>query len=200
MWKVMKMQKLLKVKNIKKYVENGKKNKWPKPCNKCKMCGHYKKIIHYGFYSRHYINCHLGINEKIYVKRYYCKNCEKTISLLPEFCIKKYILSFGDILNILTGKQKMSLEEYILKLNEKYTYLNLSKQQYYNYLRRLKKNIHLIESFLRIINVKIRFEGNKETLKERVMSLLKSIKIEFQGLDNFLYTFFEKTNKTPLSL
>jgi hypothetical protein len=64
----------------------------------------------------------------------------------------------------------MSLEEYILKLNEKYTYLNLSKQQYYNYLRRLKKNIHLIESFFIIINLKIRFEGNKETLKERVMS------------------------------
>ena len=86
-----KMQKLLKVENIRKYIKRGKKNKWPKSNDKCQMCGFYKKMIHHGFYLRYYVNCHLGINEKIYIKRYYCKNCKITISLLPDFCIKKSI-------------------------------------------------------------------------------------------------------------
>ena len=196
------MQKLLKIDNVRKYIKDGKKNKWPKPANKCEMCGYYKKIIQYGFYLRYYINFHLGINEKIYVKRYFCKNCKKTISLLPDFCIRKYILSFQDILNIVYefDNKKLHLEEYILELNKKYTYINLSKQGYYNYLNRLIKNIPLIESFLRIININIVFESVNKAKKERLMTILKSIKNEFDQLNNFLYAFFQKTNKSPLSL
>jgi hypothetical protein len=200
--KVILMQKLLKIANIKEYISNGKKNKWPKSWNKCPMCRYFNKIIEYGFYMRYYINCHLGINGKIYVKRYYCKECKKTISLLPDFCIRRYILSFDDILDFLyiKYKRKISLEKYLIELNEKYPFLNLSKQQYYNYLNRLVINIPLIKSVLRIIVKSMTFESVGKTEKERLMGLLKCIKNEFSPLNNFLYIFYQHTNKSPLSL
>lgn len=63
---------------VKDYAERGKENLFPR-IGKCPHCQAEGKIIWYGFYSRW---CQ---QVAIVIKRYFCKRCSKTFSLLPSF-------------------------------------------------------------------------------------------------------------------
>ena len=63
---------------VKDYAERGKENQFPKR-EKCPDCQREEKVIKYGFYSRW---CQ---QITIVIKRYFCKSCGKTFSLLPSF-------------------------------------------------------------------------------------------------------------------
>jgi transposase-like protein len=64
--------------SVKDYAERGKKNQFPRR-EKCPHCQGQDKVIWYGFYSRW---CQQLM---IVIKRYFCKCCSKTFSLLPSF-------------------------------------------------------------------------------------------------------------------
>lgn len=64
--------------SVKDYAERGKENQFPKK-EKCPHCQKTKKVIQYGFYRRW---CQ---QIEILIKRYFCKDCGKTFSLLPSF-------------------------------------------------------------------------------------------------------------------
>lgn len=198
------MQVIIKVKNEKEYIKKGKKYKWPKNPfnNRCPRCKNYCKIYKHGYYERYYINLYIGMKGKIYIQRYFCTKCLKTISLIPVFCIKKFVLGFEHILKAVYQilRRTVSIEKILAIMNKEYDYRYISKQQYYNYLNRFIDNIPLIESFIRQKNVNVEFKENSKTKKERVMGLLKYIKNEFTELNNFLYKFYQKTNKTPITL
>jgi transposase-like protein len=63
---------------VKDYAERGKENQFPR-IEKCPHCQGEDKVIWYGFYSRW---CQ---QVTIVIKRYFCKCCSKTFSLLPSF-------------------------------------------------------------------------------------------------------------------
>ena len=48
----------------------------------CPYCGNLSKS--HGYYTRYYRH------ERIKIKRYYCKNCDKTWSLLPLFLLASH--------------------------------------------------------------------------------------------------------------
>jgi transposase-like protein len=64
--------------SVKDYAERGKGNQFPRR-EKCPHCQRQDKVIWYGFYSRW---CH---QVTIVIKRYFCKHCLKTFSLMPSF-------------------------------------------------------------------------------------------------------------------
>jgi hypothetical protein len=197
------MQILFKVNDIKEYVRMEKDFKWPDtPCKKCPICRKYCKIYKHGFFQRHYVNLHLDINEKIYIKRYFCTNCLKTISLLPSFCISRFILGFNHIFMSVYKllKRTCSLEIAVDKLNAEFETGYISKQQFYNYLNRLIFNIPMIESFVRDRYSNLALLSPDIEKKERVWWLLNHIKKEFDRLDIFLYEFYKSTNRSPITL
>lgn len=64
--------------SVKDYTERGRENQFPR-IKKCPHCQGEEKIIWYGFYSRW---CEQAT---IVIKRYLCKCCSRTFSLLPSF-------------------------------------------------------------------------------------------------------------------
>ena len=194
------MQILFKITDINEYLKKGKDFNWPKPWKKCVRCKEYCKIFKHGFYQRCYVNPHLKINELIYIKRYFCTNCLKTISLLPSFCISKFVVGFDNIFKAVYSilNRKKSIEKAVDKLNLEFEYI--SKQQYYNYLNRFYKNITLIESFIRQRNIEAVFGCKNCSKNERVRDLLEHIKKESNQLNHFLYEFYQSTNKLPITL
>lgn len=68
--------------SVKDYAERGKENQFPRR-QKCPHCQRLDKVIWYGFYSRW---CQ---QLTIVIKRYFCKCCSKTFSLLPSFLCQR---------------------------------------------------------------------------------------------------------------
>jgi hypothetical protein len=51
----------------------------------CPQCGAKKPLTGHGFYSRTLVDC--GFEGAIRVRRYLCRLCQRTVSLLPEFVL-----------------------------------------------------------------------------------------------------------------
>jgi transposase-like protein len=78
--------------SVKEYAERGKENQFPVK-EECPHCQRQDKVIWYGYYSRWCQQLTLMI------KRYMCKRCLKTFSLLPSFLC----LGIGESLEVVEG-------------------------------------------------------------------------------------------------
>jgi transposase-like protein len=119
---------------IKDYIQREKNNKFPQ-LSKCPHCGDH--LVKHGFYTRFVItqfNTYI-----IFIRRYRCKHCNHTVSILPSFLLPHFQRSLNSIFQ--------SIKTYLLDKN--YT---LYKRQVHFYCQRFINNIPGLISFFRIFN------------------------------------------------
>lgn len=140
-----------------KYFLNGKDNDFPE----VDTCPHCKdKMIKNGFYKR-YVITFFGKTYILYIRRYRCVHCNKTISILPSFLLPYYQRSLQLIF--------MSLYNYLIKRR----YI-LNKRQVLLYYSRFRKNLPGIICYIRE-KTNLMFVLGEEG-KEKAIKIIKMIK------------------------
>jgi hypothetical protein len=160
-------------------------------CPQCKG-GHLKK---HGFYERHLIT--IGFEGKIKIRRYYCNECKKTVSLLPSFCHPKRTYSILIIIGL--------LNEFYIKLSTAcFAVINLftltgvecSRQLLLHYRRRIQENLNsLVTAITDIYSLKTPLVTEKTDVKNKVRQLL--LKILCPEEDSLI--IFKRTRTTYLT-
>lgn len=74
---------------------------FPLPPNRCpyKDCHMPVKLEKHGYYSRYFIG--KKFSGVIYIRRYICPVCGRTVSLIPIYCFKSFQYSGMDIIDML---------------------------------------------------------------------------------------------------
>lgn len=140
--------------SIQKYSKHQKLNDYPM-LTECPHC--HDRLIKNGFYRRYVITFHNTYI--IYIRRYRCKHCGLTISILPSFLLPCFQRSLSSIFN--------SIKEYVFKRK-----FLLYRRAVFFYLQRFKSNVPGIISYFRdTVNKKISF-GKRKTIK--LIEMIKS--------------------------
>jgi len=101
-------------------VENGTAGVYPSAPETCPLqeCGSKEPMVKHGFYVR-WVIC-LQFCGRIRVRRYRCKACGRTVSMLPSFCIPQFTYSLEVIIHLLgwvlegkgvTGTMRLALQK-----------------------------------------------------------------------------------------
>jgi len=99
---------------------------FPELAQRCpfKDCALPVNLKKHGFYTRYYISkTFTGI---IYIRRYICPVCGRTISMLPMFCLPKFQYSGLDIIQILYElyHNGSPLKRYITELRQYFPFID----------------------------------------------------------------------------
>ena len=139
------------------YYLNGKNNVFP-VIERCPDCNDI--MIKHGFYQRFVITVD-GKSYLLFIRRYRCKHCNHTVSILPSFLLPLFQRSLKAIFKCLT--------DYFL-----YKSYFLNHRQVHIYCQRFCNNTPGIVSFFReTINSMLAF---KEDGKKKAIKLIKMIK------------------------
>ena len=123
-----------------------------------KDCTMPVKLQKHGYYSRFFISkSFLG---RIYIRRYICPVCGKTVSMLPMFCIPRFQYSANDIIKTLRGfyHSGSSLKQFIEQLKADFPALERRHINYYR--RRITENRKFIQYGLNLISPEFISAGN----------------------------------------
>ena len=138
-----------------------------------KDCAMPVKLKKHGYYSRFFISrTYYGV---IYIRRYICPICGRTISMLPMFCLQGFQYSGVDIINILHEfyQGEISLEKLIEKLKPD---LPTIERRHINYYRkRIIKNRQLIQYGLNLISPEFIFIGTIPENQKWVKTFLDKV-------------------------
>lgn len=124
------------------------------PFTDCSMSVKLKK---HGYYSRYFISkAYSGI---IYIRRYICPVCGRTVSMLPMFCLQGFEYSGIDIINILHEfyQGDISLNKLIERIKADLPSIERRHLNYYR--KRIVKNRQLIQYGLNLISPEFIFAG-----------------------------------------
>jgi len=133
---------------------------FPPPLDRCPFrdCSMPIKLKRHGFYKRFFISkSFTGI---IYIRRYICPICGRTVSMLPAFCLQGFQYSGIDILNILHELYQggISLNKLINRIKSD---LPIISRRHINYYRkRIIKNRKLIQYGLNLISPEFIMKNN----------------------------------------
>ncbi|MCK8824811.1 DUF6431 domain-containing protein [Fuchsiella alkaliacetigena] len=141
--------------SIQDYVANGQDNDFPL-ISKCSLCGDL--MIKNGFYQRFVIT--YFTTYIIFIRRYRCKHCGVSVSVLPSFLLPHFQRSLKCIF--------LCIKEYLFTRK-----LLLYPSALFFYLKRFIKNIPAMISFFReSIYSFLVFKGSKY---EKAIKLIKMI-------------------------
>lgn len=132
---------------------------FPPPPDRCPFhdCSMPIKLKKHGYYERFFISkSYSGI---LYIRRYICPKCGRTVSMLPMFCLQGFQYSGIDILNILYEfyHKGISLKKLIERLKGD---LPSIERRHINYYRkRIILNRQLIQYGLNLISPEFIFAG-----------------------------------------
>lgn len=158
----------------------------------CQMPVEMKK---HGFYER-YIITH-EYSGYIYIRRYFCPCCGRTVSFLPSFAIPYFQYAIGYILGFLDGffESKKSLRQYILWFQQKND--AFSRRHFRYYIDRLFRNKKRVQYFLNLTGQGMIPE--KDALNSQMFAkafLAKALKLHPH---NFSYCFQKQIGKSILA-
>ena len=153
------MQIIFYTENKPEYFKGKSHDSFPPPPDKCPFhdCTLPVKLKKHGFYKRFFISkSFTGI---IYVRRYICPVCGRTVSMLPMFCLKGFQYSGIDILNILYELYQggISLNKLIHRINSDMP--TISRRHINYYRKRIIKNRKLIQYGLNLISPEFILSG-----------------------------------------
>lgn len=141
--------------NFYEYFQNGKQNPYPdiKQCPLCK-----DRLIKHGFYQRNI----LTVNRyyPVYIRRYKCKHCGKTVSILPDFLIPR----FQSLLILIVGA---------ISLYKKHKRFLFDQRIVLFYLKRFSDNLNGCMMFFRDLNPLECFGSNMNETLKRVLNKIK---------------------------
>jgi len=138
---------------------NKNSTRFPSEPERCPFadCSIPVKLKKHGYYSRFFISkTFYGV---IYIRRYICPICGRTISMLPMFCLQRFQYSGIDIINILHEfyESKISLKKLIEELKPDLPAIDRRHINYYR--KRIIENRHLIQYGLNLISPEFIFAG-----------------------------------------
>lgn len=160
------------------------------------LCPHCKVdyLKKHGYYERYLIDP--GFEGEIIIRRFWCHNCWKTVSLLPSFCHPMRTYGIIAIVSV--------LKEFYLKTRVMClavinffvaTGVGCSRQQLLHYRRRIEKNLSRLISAITDIYA-LRAPPEKSDINEKVRQLLSYI----QKPQDASLKIFEQTRATYLTL
>ena len=133
---------------------------FPSSPDKCpfKDCSLPVKLEKHGYYKRFFIS--KNFTGVLYIRRYICHICGRTVSMLPYFCISYFQYSALDILNILYElyHSGISLEKLIKKTKKSLPFIQRRHINFYR--KRIIRNRKLIQYVLNLISPEFIFTGN----------------------------------------
>ena len=161
-------------------------------CPQCKG-GYLKK---HGFYKRYLIT--IGFEGEIIIRRYYCPECHKTVSLLPSFCHPKrtygVLAIFGLLVSFYVKLRTVCLAVACFFEENR---VECSRQLLRHYRRRIEKNLNsLVMAITDINKMQSPPVTEKTGIKEKVRQFLSNI-LEPQETS---FKIFERTRTTYLTL
>lgn len=133
---------------VQEYYERGKENLFPDiygcPYSDCPYQGRLRR---HGFYPRNALTCLAYF--RIFIQRYYCKLCKRTVSLLPTFLLPYFQYSLACIFFCLLRIviTHLPLEQIAQKINQISGRTELSHQHLVLYKKRFLENMPLIIGF-----------------------------------------------------
>lgn len=140
------------------------------PFKDCSMPVQLKK---HGYYKRFFIS--KNFTGGLYIRRYICPICGRTVSFLPYFCISYFQYSALEILNILYKfyHDGISIEKLIKKTKEELPFIERRHVNFYR--KRIIKNRKLIQYALNIISPEFIFAGNIPENRVWVKTFLEAV-------------------------
>ncbi len=170
---------------------------FPDSPNRCplKDCLIPVKLKKHGFYKRFFIG--KSFTGYIFIRRYICTVCGKTVSMLPMFCIPFFQYSALNILDIFYQLylKGTSLNSLIGRLKKKFP--SISRRHVNFYRKRIALNRRFIQYVLNRISPEFIFAGNIPEIKDWIRVFLEIvIKIHPH---RFLNDFSHLTGKSFLT-
>jgi transposase-like protein len=167
---------------------------FPSAPDRCpfKDCSMPVKLKKHGYYSRFFISkTYYGI---MYIRRYRCPKCGRTVSMLPMFCLQGFEYSGIDIINILHEfyQGDMSLNKLIERI--KVDLPSIERRHINYYRKRIIKNRQLIQYGLNLISPEIIFAGTIPENQKWVKIFLE--KVHSLHPHVFLVDFSKTTGKS----
>jgi len=163
------------------------------PFKDCSMPVIFKK---HGYYERYYISkTFTGI---LYIRRYICPICGRTISMLPVFCIPKFQYSYIDIISFLHEVFEIGtpIKRYVITLREYFP--NIERRHINFYKNRISENRKFIQLGLNLISPEFINAGSIPENQVWVKEFLDKVdKIQPRI---FHVNFYQKTGKSFLTL
>jgi len=156
--------------NFYEYYQNGKHNHYPelKHCPRC-----HDRMVKHGFYSRYIAT--ISASYKVYIRRYRCKHCGRTVSFLPSFLLPQF-----QMLLLLIFKA-------IVQYNERKRFL-LDFRLVFFYLKRFGDALNGCIAFFRELTPQIRIPLQR---RRAVETILASIKRFPSGVFDFSQRYFQ---------
>lgn len=167
---------------------------FPPSPEKCpfKDCSMPVKLEKHGYYKRFFISKKFfGV---LYIRRYICPICGRTVSMLPYFCIPYFQYSALDILNILYElyHSGISLEKLVKKTKECLPFIERRHINFYR--RRIIRNRKLIQYVLNLMSPEFISTGNIPENQVWVKKFLEIVSIIHTTA--FLVDFSKLTGKS----
>jgi hypothetical protein len=195
------MQQLFTMRVIsEEYIRLNKAFSFPKaPFRRCHnpKCSRLVQFKKHGFYERYFLSSFF--DGKIVIRRYICPECGHTISVMPDFCLPRYInaleIIFQYILRVFN--RKGSIIACLEELNKEYGF-NISRQLLYNYRKRFMDNLTFIQTGIRQMSQTIELPDLEMDKKEKARKVLDIVKNWPWQINSFSQQFFYKNAKTFL--
>lgn len=149
----------------------------------------------HGFYRRYVIT--YGFSDYIYIRRYICPCCGRTISFLPSFLIPYFQYSFSYILSFLRGyfKKDQSLRKYISWFKRKKD--DFSRRHFRYYINRLFLNRSLIQYYFNLTDQGIipkEYAKDSRSFAKRLLEKIHAVSPHYLSCN-----FFKLTSKSILA-
>lgn len=138
-----------------------------------KDCSMPVKLKKHGYYARYFISkTFYGV---IYIRRYICTICGRTVSMLPMFCLQRFQYSGIDIINILNEfyQDEISLKKLIKRT--KVDLPSMDRRHINYYRKRIVQNRQLIQYGLNLISPEFIFAGTIPENQKWVKTFLDSV-------------------------
>ncbi len=171
---------------------------FPKPPQRCpfKDCALPIEPKKHGYYTRYFVSkTFSGI---LYIRRYICPVCGRTISMLPVFCLPKFQYSGPDIIQMLHElfQGGSTLKRYVEGLRQYFPAMDRRHINYYK--KRILENRKFIQYGLNLISPEFNHAGSIPENQIWVKEFLNEVtRIQARI---FLVDFHTKTGESFMTL
>ena len=161
----------------------------------CPSCKQGKPHRH-GFYWRFCLDGYRCLRIKI--RRYYCRRCGITISLLPGFCVPRFQYTLDVIWKalLLHLDEDHSLRRCLRRLKNKFPLLDWHPHCVSFYAKRFQANLPWMETLLRCAFSRMKLDSG---IKRRAKKVLATARYRFPRIQSFPKLFFEQCHRSFLA-
>lgn len=171
---------------------------FPKPPQRCpfKDCALPIQLKKHGYYPRYFVSkTFTGV---IYIRRYICPICGRTISMLPVFCLPKFQYSGLEIIQMLHElyQRGLPLKRYVAGLRQYFPAIDRRHVNYYK--KRISENRKFIQYGLNLISPEFINTGSIPENQTWVKEFLNKVNRIQPRI--FLVDFYQKTGESFMTL